>query len=170
MLPLPPHVSHADCRALALRLNARVSELTLAAECAKADGESARAELDRVRSRHQDDIAALEKRQRQLVSALKAVGGQAGPLPLDGGSESIGPDHVGTSCTMDAFVERAERACSPMLPSETLLSVRDRNQNQAIQEAELAAAVMQVGSTAHCDWTTFCLVAATLVSTKSLFL
>lgn len=125
-------------RALALRLNARVSELTLAAECAHADGESARAELERVRSRHQDDIDALEKRQRQLVSALKAVGGQSGPLPLDGGSENI--ERGGTATVTD----RVERASSPVQPSGALLAVRDRNQNQAIQEAELAAAVMQV--------------------------
>ena len=123
---------------MALRLNARVSELTLAAECAHTDSESARAELERVRSRHQDDIDALEKRQRQLVSALKAVGGQSGPLPLDGGSENV--EH-GSSATA---VDRVERASSPVQPSGALLAVRDRNQNQAIHEAELAAAVMQV--------------------------
>lgn len=118
-------------------MNARVSELTLAAECARADGESARAELERVHSRHQGDIAALEKRQKQLVSALKAVGAQTGPLPLDGGSDILESDR-------DQMMDRVEGASSPMQPSETLLAVRDRNQNQAIQEAELAAAVMQV--------------------------
>lgn len=151
------HKPHpGGCRALALRLNARVSELTLAAECARADGESARAELERVRSRHQDDTAALEKRQRQLVSALKAVGGQTGPLQLDGGSEHMGPDHMRPDDIrpdhmgpdgVDIAMNKVERAGSPVVPSKTLLAVRERNQNQAIQEAELAAAVMQVRNT-----------------------
>ena len=84
-------------------------------------------------------MEALEKRQRQLVSALKAVGGQAGPLPLDGGFETM--PHSATEAGGDA---RSDQASSPMQPSGALLAVRDKNQTQAIQEAELAAGVMQV--------------------------
>ena len=124
-------------RALALRLNARVSELTLAAECARTDAESARAELHRVRSRHDSEIQALEKRQKQLVSALKAVGGQAQPLAVAGSSETSNPGLASP---------RLAQAGSGALEgaSDALFVVRDRNQSQAIQEAELAVAVMQV--------------------------
>lgn len=125
-------------RALALRLNARVSELTLAAECARTDAESARAELHRVRSRHDTNTQALEKRQKQLISALKAVGGQAQPLALAGSSE-----------TSDAGpAQPLSQAGSGALEgtSDGLMAVRDRNQSQAVQEAELAVAVMQVTS------------------------
>lgn len=122
---------------MALRLNARVSELILAAECARTDAESARAELHRVPSRHDSEIQALEKRQKQLVSALKAVGGQAQPLALAGTSETSdpGPAQPPLAQAGSGALEGA---------SDALLAVRDRNQSQAIQEAELAVAVMQV--------------------------
>lgn len=124
-------------RALALRLNARVSELTLAAECARTDGESARAELQRVRERHDSEVQALEKRQKQLVSALRAVGGQAQPLDLAQDSETRdGSGHAQPLAQTDSG--RLEGA------TDALMAVRDRNQSQAIQEAELAVAVMQV--------------------------
>lgn len=123
-------------RALALRLNARVSELTLAAECARTDGESARAELQRVRQRHDSEVQALEKRQKQLVSALRAVGGQAQPLDLAQDSETRDPSQAQPLARTDS--RRLEGA------SDALMAVRDRNQSQAIQEAELAVAVMQV--------------------------
>ncbi|KAL3148684.1 hypothetical protein ABBQ38_014099 [Trebouxia sp. C0009 RCD-2024] len=118
------------------RLNARVSELILAAECARTDAESARAELHRVPSRHDSEIQALEKRQKQLVSALKAVGGQAQPLALAGTSETSdpGPAQPPLAQAGSGALEGA---------SDALLAVRDRNQSQAIQEAELAVAVMQ---------------------------
>ena len=120
-------------RALALRLNARVSELTLAAECARTDGESARAELHRVRERHDSEVQALEKRQKQLVSALRAVGGQAQPLDLAEGSE-----------TRDSGSAQPLAQTESGSATDALMVVRDRNQSQAIQEAELAVAVMQV--------------------------
>ncbi len=124
-----------------MRLNARVSELTLAAECARTDGESARAELERVRSRHRSDIQAFEKRQRQLVTALKAVGGQAEPLALSGGSETMAS---GTTHPWSLGPGGLGGATPTEQPSDALMAVRDRNQSQAIQEAELAVAVMQV--------------------------
>ncbi len=124
-----------------MRLNARVSELTLAAECARTDGESARAELERVRSRHQSDTQAFEKRQKQLVTALKAVGGQTEPLALADSSEGMlsGPARQWSmgSGGSAGFTPTGQ-------PSDALLAVRDKNQSQAIQEAELAVAVMQV--------------------------
>ena len=124
-----------------MRLNARVSELTLAAECARTDGESARVELERVRSRHQSDIQAFEKRQKQLVTALKAVGGQTEPLALADSSEGMlsGPARQWSmgSGGSAGFTPTGQ-------PSDALLAVRDKNQSQAIQEAELASAVMQV--------------------------
>lgn len=123
-------------RALALRLNARVSELTLAAECARTDGESARAELQRVRQRHDSEVQALEKRQKQLVSALRSVGGQAQPLDLAQDSETRDPSQAQPLARTDSG--RLEGA------AHALMAVRDRNQSQAIQEAELAVAVMQV--------------------------
>ena len=124
-----------------MRLNARVSELTLAAECARTDGESARAELERVRSRHQSDIQAFEKRQKQLVTALKAVGGQTEPLALADSSEGMlsGPAR---QCSMGSG--RSAAITPTRHPSDALLAVRDKHQSQAIQEAELAVAVMQV--------------------------
>ena len=67
------------CRALAMRLNARISEVTLAEQCAHADADSARAELTRVHERHQAEIDGLEQRQRQLVAALQAVGAKVDP-------------------------------------------------------------------------------------------
>ncbi|DBB14510.1 TPA: hypothetical protein ACH3X3_004792 [Trebouxia sp. C0006] len=129
-----------SARALAMRLNARVSELTLAAECARTDGESARAEIERVRSRHQSDIQAFEKRQKQLVTALKAVGGQTEPLALADSSVGMlsGPARQWSmgSGGSAGFTPTGQ-------PSDALLAVRDKNQSQAIQEAELAVAVMQ---------------------------
>ncbi|DBA92530.1 TPA: hypothetical protein ACH3X1_002761 [Trebouxia sp. C0004] len=129
-----------SARALAMRLNARVSELTLAAECARIDGESARAELERVRSRHQSDIHAFEKRQKQLVTALKAVGGQTEPLALVDSPEGMlsGPARqwLMGSGGPAGFTPTGQ-------PSDALLAVRDKNQCQAIQEADLAVAVMQ---------------------------
>ena len=125
-----------------MRLNARVSELTLAAECARTDGESARAELERVRTRHQSDVQAFEKRQKQLVTALKAVGGQTEPLALADRSESMAPGH---QWSFGSGVPGGSGGFTPSgQPSDALLAVRDRNQSQAIQEAELAVAVMQV--------------------------
>ena len=62
-----------------MRLNARISEVTLAEQCARADADSARAELTRVHERHQAEIDALEQRQRQLVAALQAVGAKVDP-------------------------------------------------------------------------------------------
>lgn len=122
-----------------MRLNARVSELTLAAECARTDGESARAELERVRTRHQSDVQAFEKRQKQLVTALKAVGGQTEPLAFADRFESLAPGHQWS------FGSGGSGGVTPSgQPSDALLAVRDRNQSQAIQEAELAVAVMQV--------------------------
>ena len=130
------------CRALALRKNARVSELTLAAECARTDGESARAELERVRSRHDGEIQALEKRQKQLVSALRAVGAQSQPLGLADSSETRGPGPdqplFGNGLGSNQDQTQMEQ------PSDYLIAVRDRNQTQAVQEAELTVAVMQV--------------------------
>ncbi|KAL0020086.1 hypothetical protein WJX79_009298 [Trebouxia sp. C0005] len=129
-----------SARALAMRLNARVSELTLAAECARTDGESARAELERVRSRHQSDIQAFEKRQKQLVTALKAVGGQAEPLALADSSEGM----LAEPARQWSMVSGGSAGFAPTgQPSDALLAVRDKNQSQAIQEAELAVAIMQ---------------------------
>ena len=62
-----------------MRLNARISEVTLAEQCARADADSARAELTRVHERHQAEIDALEQQQRQLVVALRAVGSKVDP-------------------------------------------------------------------------------------------
>ena len=129
------------CRALALRLNARVSELILAAECARTDSESARAELERVRTRHDGEVQALEKRQKQLVSALRAVGGQAQPLSLNS-SEIRDPDPA--TPLPDGGLSDFQGGPSLQQPSDAVMAVRDRNQSQAIQEAELAVAVMQV--------------------------
>ena len=108
----------------------------LAAECARTDGESARAELQRVRLHHDSEVQALEKRQKQLVSALKAVGGQAQPLSLANSFEARDPGSA----------QPLAQAESGGLEGVTdaLMAVRDRNQSQAIQEAELAVAVMQV--------------------------
>ena len=123
-----------------MRLNARVSELTLAAECARADGESARAELERVRQRHQSDIKSFEKRQKQLVTALQAVGGQREPLALETGS--------GTQPEDQSWEIGATGGSGGSTPVEqcsgALIAVRGRTQSQAIREAELAVAVMQV--------------------------
>ena len=114
-----------------------MSELTLAAESARTDGESARAELQRVRQRHDSEVQALEKRQKQLVSALRAVGGQAQPLDLAQDSEPRDPGqaHQSLAQTDSGRLDGA---------TDALMAVRDRNQSQAIQEAELAVAVMQV--------------------------
>lgn len=113
-----------------------MSELTLAAECARTDGESARAELLRVRARHDSEVQALQKRQKQLVSALRAVGGQAQPLDLAEGSETRACGSAQPLAQTESW--RLEGA------TDALMAVRDRNQSQAIQEAELAVAVMQV--------------------------
>ena len=117
-------------------MNARVSELTLAAECARTDGESARAELHRVRARHDSEVQALEKRQKQLVSALRAVGGQTQPLDLAEGPKTRDSGSAQPLAQTDSG--RLEGA------TDALMAVRDKNQSQAIQEAELAVAVMQV--------------------------
>ena len=123
-----------------------MSELTLAAECARTDGESARAELHRVQARHDSEVQALEKRQKQLVSALRAVGGQAQPLDLAEGSETRDPGSAQPLAQTDSgMLEGA---------TDALMAVRDRNQSQAIQEAELAVAVMQVPA----SWFNGCLV------------
>ena len=119
-----------------------MSELTLAAECARTDGESARAELERVRSSHDSEIQAFEKRQKQLVSALRAVGAQPQPLCLADSSETRGPgpDQPPSGNGLGGY-----QGPFPMeQPSDALIAVRDRNQTQAVQEAELAVAVMQV--------------------------
>lgn len=113
-----------------------MSELTLAAECARTDGESARAELQRVRECHDSEVQALEKRQKQLVSALRAVGGQAQPLDFAQNSDTRAPGQTQPLAQTDSG--RLEGA------TDALMAVRDRNQPQAIQEAELAVAVMQV--------------------------
>ena len=121
-----------------------MSELTLAAECARTDGESARAELERVRSRHQRDTQAFEKRQKQLVTSLRAAGGQTEPFALADSAETNVPGII-TQMSWGSEVQGVSGGSTPTGPfSDALLAVRDRNQSQAIQEAELAVAIMQV--------------------------
>eukprot|EP00891_Asterochloris_glomerata_P000304 jgi/Astpho2/304/Aster-02189 len=109
-------------RALAMRLNARISEVTLAEQCARADADSARAELTRVHERHQADIDALEQRQRQLVAALQAVGAK------------VDPELSAAALAESPRTKEAARSA---------VGVSERNQRQAVEEVEIALAVMQ---------------------------
>ncbi|KAK9818004.1 hypothetical protein WJX72_005629 [[Myrmecia] bisecta] len=116
-------------RAAAVRLNARVSELTLAEQSARGQLEAAKQELGRVRTAWQAEVAALQQRQKQLKDALQAVVGHTGE-----NTHLAKVIEEAASSAPHGTVSQAAAALDPEVASRP---------NKAVEDAEVAVAVMQ---------------------------
>ncbi|GMH42030.1 hypothetical protein BSKO_09949 [Bryopsis sp. KO-2023] len=114
------------------QLNVRISELGLAEQCAKAEAESTLSEMERLREQHRVDMEACERRQNQLREALKSMQGRQSsvePSSADGSTK-------GTSAG-------SYQATSTVCQTEPLSADKERLLRQAVEDAELAMAVLQ---------------------------
>eukprot|EP00873_Tetraselmis_striata_P027154 jgi/Tetstr1/447418/TSEL_034852.t2 len=131
-------------RATAARLSARVSEVTLQEQQARAEAEALRAEVRAVREQHLRDLEEFEHRQQQMRSAVEGISsrqspGGKPPLPTSspGGQRNAAASAGQEEGLRQAAADAEEAAESMRLQ---LAEAREQQQHALMQLEEVQAA------------------------------